>query len=152
MHGRGGEGYRELRFSLVSIVQEEESGRPGKQCRRNNTYNACARLSKRNAWVIRFYSSFDIGITCAIATARSRREHFRTPGPALANASSCSDVRPTCGRPAKTATVAGTAPLSRMISSTPLRDGREPRVKLTILLCEGSIIELYCTDKVHGGL
>lgn len=65
--------------------------------------------------------------TCALATARSRREHFLARGPAFASVSSWSDVSPTCGRPARMATVAGTTPRPRMMSSTPLRSATRKR-------------------------
>lgn len=59
-----------------------------------------------------------VQFTWAITTARSRFEHFLARGPAFASPSSWPGVSPTCGRPARIATVAGIAPLERMMSST----------------------------------
>ena len=51
-------------------------------------------------------------------SGRSRREALRTAAPPRATRSSCTRERPTCGTPARTATVAGVAPCARTTAST----------------------------------
>lgn len=95
-------------------------------------------LSYSDNFGCRYHVIYINEYTWAMATARSRREHFLARGPASASDSSWDAVSPTCGRPFKMATVAGTAPLSRMMSSTPLSavlcvalggTGRAPQVR-----------------------